>query len=46
MFFKLIKSLFIYSIKIKRLVLFSEAVKELGNFAIVFNKTLIKIIKA
>ena len=44
-FFKFIKGLLIYSIKVKGLVLFSKAVKMLSNFAIVFNKVLIKIAK-
>ena len=46
MFFKLIKALFIYSIKIKGLVPLSKAVKRPGNPAIVFNKTLVEVIKS
>ena len=45
MFLKLIKGLFIYSIKIEGLVLLSKAVKRPGNPAIVFNKVLVEVIE-
>ena len=46
MFLKLIKSLPIYSIKVKGLVLYSKAAKGLSNFAIVLNKALVEVIEA
>ena len=45
MFFKLIKGLLIYSIKVKGLVLLGKAVKKLGNPAIILNKMLIEVIE-
>ena len=45
MFFKLIKGLPIYSIKVKGLVFSSKAVKRLDNPTIVLNKALIEVIK-
>ena len=46
MFLKLIKSLLIYGIKVKRPVLYSKVAKGLSNSAIVFNKVLVEVIKA
>ena len=43
MFLKLIKGLFIYKVKVKRLVLLGKVVKRLGNPAIIFNKTLVEV---
>ena len=43
MFFKLIKGLLTYSIKLKELVLLGKAVKRPGNPAIVFNKASVKV---
>ena len=43
MFLKLIKGLFIYSIKIEGLVLLGKAVRRLGNSAIVLNKASVKV---
>jgi len=45
LFFKLVKSLPIYSIKVKGLVFLSKAVKRLSNLAVVFNKALVKVIE-
>ena len=45
MFLKLIKSLPIYSVKVKGLVLYSKAAKGLSNSAIVLNKALVEVIK-
>ena len=45
MFFKPIKSLLIYGIKVKGLVFLGKAVKRLSNFTIVFNKALVKVIE-
>ena len=45
MFFKLIKSLPIYSIKVKGLVLYSKAAKRLSNPTIVLNKALVEVIE-
>ena len=46
MFLKLIKSLLIYSIKVKGLVLYSKAAKGLNNPTIVLNKALVEVIEA
>ena len=46
MFLKLIKSLFIYSVKVKGLVLYYKAAKRLSSPAIVLNKVLVEVIKA
>ena len=46
MFFKLIKSLLIYSVKVKGLVFYSKAAKGLSNPAIVFSKALVEVIEA
>ena len=46
MFLKLIKSLSIYSIKVKGLVFYSKAAKGLNNPAIVLNKVLVEVIEA
>ena len=46
MFLKLIKSLPIYSIKVKGLVLYSKVAKGLGNPTVVLNKVLVKVIEA
>ena len=43
MFLKLIKGLFIYSVKIEGLVLLGKAVKRLSNLTIVFNKVLVEV---
>jgi len=42
----LCRDIFIYIIKIKRLILSSKAVKGPSNFAIVFNKALVEVIEA
>ena len=46
MFLKLIKSLPIYSIKVKRLVFYSKVAKGLSNPTIVLNKVLVEVIEA
>jgi hypothetical protein len=46
LFLKLIKSLFIYSIKVKGLVFYSKAAKGLNNPTIVLNKALVEVIEA
>ena len=46
MFFKLIKSLPIYSIKVEEPVLYSKAAKGLSNPTIVLNKALVEVIEA
>jgi hypothetical protein len=46
LFLKFIKSLPIYSTKVKELVLYSKAAKGLSNFAIVLNKALVEVIEA
>jgi hypothetical protein len=46
LFLKLIKSLPIYSIKVKGLVLYSKAAKGLSNLTIVLNKALVEVIEA
>ena len=46
MFLKLVKGLPIYSIKVKGLVLYYKAAKELSNPTIVLNKALVEVIKA
>ena len=45
MFLKLIKSIYIYiySVKVKGLVLYSKAAKKLSNSAIVLNKALVEV---
>ena len=42
----LIKSLPIYSIKVKGLVLYNKAAKGLSNSTIILNKTLVEVIEA
>jgi len=44
-FFKLIKGLPIYSVKVKGLVFSGKMVKRLGNPTIVLNKALVEVIK-
>ena len=46
MFLKLIKSLPIYGVEVKELVLYSKAAKGLSNPTIVFNKVLVEVIEA
>ena len=46
MFLKLIKSLLIYSIKVKGLVLYGKAAKGPRNPAVVFNKALVEVTEA
>ena len=46
MFFKLVKGLSIYSIKVKGLVLLDKVIKGLSNSTIVLNKALVEIIEA
>jgi len=45
LFFKLVKSLPIYGIKVEGLVFLGKAVKRLSNLTIVFNKVLVKVIE-
>jgi len=46
LFLKFIKSLLIYGVKVKGLVLYSKAAKGLSNPAIVLNKALVEVIEA
>ena len=43
MFLKLIKGLFTYRVKVKRLVLLGKAVKRPGNPVIILNKVLVEV---
>jgi hypothetical protein len=45
LFFKLIKSLPIYGIKVEELVLYSKAAKGLSNPTIVLNKSVVEVIE-
>jgi len=45
LFFKLIKGLPIYGVKVKGLVLLDKAAKGLSNSTIVFNKVLVEVIE-
>ena len=45
MFLKLIKGLFICSVKIKGLVLLGKVIKRLGNPAVVLNKASVEVIE-
>ena len=46
MFFKLIKGLPTYGVKVEELVLLGKAAKGLSNSTIVFNKALVEVIEA